>query len=152
MKTIILFLFLSINCFSQQLSRQAFSGGYTSSINGKSLTGEAFNRNYSNEKLTIGESVLYQISLFNTLSTEDLNSQNTELILYPNPVKNELYFYHNEITDWQIQVYDVTGKQLSKVFVNQTSINLNFLSSGTYYFVFTNERNSVTITKKIIKQ
>ena len=152
MKTIILFLFLSINCFSQQLYRQTFSGGYTASANGKSLVGEAFNRSYSDGNLTIGESILYQIAVLNTLSIDEVNSQNTTLVVYPNPVENELFIQHQDITHWQVQIYDVTGKQITSTFVNQGSMNLNFLNSGTYYLVFTNKEKSVTVTKKIIKK
>lgn len=152
MKTIVLILFFSVNCFSQQLYRQTFSGGYTSSANGKSLIGEAFNRNYSDGNLTVGESILYQIALLNTLSVEEVNDKNLSLIIYPNPVEKELFIQHQDITNWQVQVYDITGKQITSVFVNQGSMNLNFLNSGTYYLVFTNEENSVNVTKKIIKK
>lgn len=152
MKTIILILFFSVNCFSQQLYRQTFSSGYTSSANGKSLVGEAFNRSYADGNLIVGESILYQIALLNTLNIEEVNDKNLSLIIYPNPVENELFIQHQEITNWQVQVYDVTGKQITSVFVNQVSMNLNFLNSGTYYLVFTNEENSVNVTKKIIKK
>lgn len=152
MKTIILILFFSVNCFSQQLYRQTFSSGYTSSANGKSLVGEAFNRSYADGNLIVGESILYQIALLNTLNIEEVNDKNLSLIIYPNPVENELFIQHQEITNWQVQVYDVTGKQITSVFVNQVSMNLNFLSCGTYYLVFTNEENSVNVTKKIIKK
>lgn len=152
MKTIILILFFSVNCFSQQLYRQTFSSGYTSSANGKSLVGEAFNRSYADGNLIVGESILYQIALLNTLNIEEVNDKNLSLMIYPNPVENELFIQHQEITNWQVQVYDVTGKKITSVFVNQFSMNLNFLSSGTYYLVFTNEENSVNVTKKIIKK
>lgn len=152
MKTIVLILFFSVNCFSQQLYRQTFSGGYASSANGKSLVGEVFNRNYSDGNLTVGESILYQIALLNTLSVEEVNDKNISLIIYPNPVENELFVQHQDISNWQVQVYEITGKQITSVFVNQGFMNLNFLSSGTYYLVFTNEENLVNVTKKIIKK
>ena len=152
MKVIILFFFFSVNCFSQQLYRQTFSGGFTSSANGKSLIGEVFNRNYSDGNLTVGESILYQIALLNTLSIDDVNNQNSDVLVYPNPVENELFVQHQEITNWHVRIYDVIGKQLTSTFVNQGSINLSFLSSGTYYLFFTNEEHSVNVTKKIIKK
>ncbi|SHI41979.1 T9SS type A sorting domain-containing protein [Flavobacterium terrae] len=152
MKTIVLILFFSVNCFSQQLYRQTFSGDYASSANGKSLVGEVFNRNYSDGNLTVGESILYQIALLNTLSVEEVNDKNISLIIYPNPVENELFVQHQDISNWQVRVYDITGKQITSVFVNQGFMNLNFLSSGTYYLVFTNEENLVNVTKKIIKK
>lgn len=152
MKTIILFLLIGVSSFSQQLYRQTFSGGYTSSANGKSLIGEVFNRNYSDGNLTVGESILYQIALLNTLNIDEVNNQNLDLLVYPNPVENELFVQHQEITNWHVRIYDVIGKQLTSTFVNQGSINLSFLSSGTYYLVFTNEEHSVNVTKKIIKK
>jgi len=152
MKATVLFLFFSVNCFSQQLYRQTFSGGFTSSANGKSLIGEVFNRNYSDGNLTVGESILYQIALLNTLSIDDVNNQNSDVLVYPNPVENELFVQHQEITNWHVRIYDVIGKQLTSTFVNQGSINLSFLSSGMYYLVFANEEKSVTLTKKIIKK
>ena len=152
MKVIILFFFFSVNCFSQQLYRQTFSGGFTSLANGKSLIGEVFNRNYSDGNLTVGESILYQIALLNTLSIDDVNNQNSDVLVYPNPVENELFVQHQEITNWHVRIYDVIGKQLTSTFVNQGSINLSFLSSGTHYLFFTNEEHSVNVTKKIIKK
>lgn len=152
MKATVLFLFFSVNCISQQLYRQTFSGGYTTSANGKSLIGEVFNRNYSDGNLTVGESILYQIALLNTLNIDEVNNQNLDLLVYPNPVENELFVQHQEITNWHVRIYDVIGKQLTSTFVNQGSINLSFLSSGTYYLVFTNEEHSVNVTKKIIKK
>lgn len=152
MKAIILFLFLSVNCFAQQLYRQTFSSGYTSSAHGKSLVGEAFNRTYSDGNVTVGESILYQISLLNTLSIDEINNQNSDVLVYPNPVENELFIQHQEISNWQVQVYDVTGKQLKTMSINQETINLSSLTSGTYYLVFTNEEKSVSVTKKIIKK
>lgn len=152
MKAIILFFFLSVNCFSQQLYRQTFSCGFTSSGNGKSLVGEVFNRTYSDGNLTVGESILYQIAVLNTLSIDEVNNPNSDLLIYPNLVENELFIQHQEIMSWQVQIYDVTGKQLSSILVNQGSINLSFLSSGMYYLVFANEEKSVTLTKKIIKK
>jgi hypothetical protein len=152
MKATVLFLFLSVNCFSQQLYRQTFSGGYATSANGKSLIGEVFNRSYSGGNLTVGESILYQIALLNTLSIDDVNNQNSDLLVYPNPVENELFVQHQEITNWHVLIYDVTGKQHTSTFMNQGSIDLGFLSSGTYYLVFKNEEHSVNITKKIIKK
>lgn len=152
MKATVLFLFFSVNCFSQQLYRQTFSGGYTTSANGKSLVGEAFNRSYSNGNLTVGESILYQIALLNTLNIDEVNNQNLDLLVYPNPVENELFIKHQEISNWQVQVYDVTGKQMTSTLVNQGAMDLNFLSSGTYYLVFKNEEHSLNVTKKIIKK
>ena len=152
MKTTILFLLIGVSSFSQQLYRQTFSGGYTTSANGKSLVGEVFNRTYTNGNLKIGESILYQIAMLNTLSVDEVNNQNSALTVYPNPVENELFLQHQDITHWQVQIYDVTGKQIISDVVNQGSMNLSFLSMGTYYLVFINEEKSVTVTKKIIKK
>ncbi|MFV0472304.1 MAG: T9SS type A sorting domain-containing protein [Paludibacteraceae bacterium] len=152
MKTIILFLLVSANCFSQQLYRQMFSGGYAASVNAKSLVGEAFNRVHSEGSVTVGESILYQMTMLDIVSIDEINHQNVALKVYPNPVENELFVQHPEGTNWQVQIYDATGKYITTLPVNQSSVNMNFLSSGIHYLVFNNKDKSVAITKKILKK
>ncbi len=149
MKAIVLFLFLSVNCFSQQLYRQTFSGGCISSSNGVAMVGETFNRSTSGV-IELHESILFQIAHFTALSTEETNIQDMELNIFPNPIVEVLNFNHNESFPWDVTVYDNSGRiMLSKEKV-QHSIDLSSLASGQYYVLFKNENQ--IIYKKIVKK
>lgn len=77
----------------------------------------------------------------------DLNS----LTVYPNPVKNTLNFsYAQDIT--AVTVYNFLGQQvLSKSLqVNESSIDLSGLTSGTYYLTIQSQEKAKTV--KIIKE
>jgi len=93
----------------------------------------------------------------NNLVTGIINLGNDQYIkIYPNPVKNDLYFY------WQIQnttslkviLSDLQGRQvLAKQNVhNAEAIDLNILPAGIYFLKILSKDQRINYTTKIIKQ
>ena len=149
MKTTVLFLIVSVNCFSQQLHRQTFNGGVAASTNGISLMGEAFNKSSTSGTVHLHESILFQIAHFNTLSVEAIDTLGTELIIFPNPVADVLNFHHKEIELWNIVVFDTAGKIILSKEKAQGMIDLSVLATGQYYLTFRHENQ--IFYKKILK-
>lgn len=98
-----------------------------------------------------------------TLSVEDEQvSLNSSLIIYPQPVINNLHgiFTAPEITSYSVDIYSFNGqKVLSKkdeILVNQGSNTFNIateeLTSGFYFLILKTKDNNKTIVKKFIKK
>ncbi len=84
-----------------------------------------------------------------------LNASN--LVLYPNPAKNEVYLRLNDLSfvTGEVSLYNALGERISYKIINQAqikeeSISLNGLASGIYYLKLKTEKG--IITKKIIKE
>lgn len=74
---------------------------------------------------------------------------NSKISIYPNPVNDMLNIDTSLSIDF-IEVYDVRGILVEKIFSPNKIINLNRLKNGIYFVKLTiNER---TITRKVIKQ
>jgi uncharacterized repeat protein (TIGR01451 family) len=57
---------------------------------------------------------------------------NTEVNVYPNPVKDILYFETNE--NWsKAEIYDIAGRIIRYSILNGQSIDVSGLESGTYF-------------------
>ncbi len=76
----------------------------------------------------------------------DLN----RVILYPNPVKNDLHIKNSNAPFMQITVLDVLGNPLMHLPKNPLKINLSSLKRGVYFVILTDEKNRNI--KKIIKE
>ncbi len=76
--------------------------------------------------------------------------QKEDISIYPNPTENFIIVSANDL--YKITVYDITGKLLKIIQMNNTSenIDLSNLSQGIYTFVFENN-SSVEVKKVIIK-
>lgn len=71
-----------------------------------------------------------------TLNTEQPNEQN--IILYPNPAKNQLYI-KNLMQNTQYTIYNVLGKRISSgTFYTGTPIRITHLTSGVYFLAIGN--------------
>ena len=81
------------------------------------------------------------------LSTSDFVSDNS-IDLYPNPVKDYLYF-KNLDEDALISIYDISGKKVFNETNQSNRINVGFLSKGVY-FIKIEQESKVVLTKKII--
>lgn len=90
----------------------------------------------------------YVSTIQNPLSVSTYESAN-QVDLYPNPVKDILYFDKKEAVS-KIEVYDLAGRILSSNSVIAHNIDLSFLSKGNYlvkiYFA------KGTVVKKIVKE
>lgn len=75
-----------------------------------------------------------------------------EIVVYPNPVCDILYFHLKEKQIYQLKVFDFLGKEVIDKNISSldNSINLSFLSNGMYFLsVYT---DFGFYTEKIIKQ
>ncbi|MDF1673259.1 MAG: T9SS type A sorting domain-containing protein [Vicingaceae bacterium] len=88
---------------------------------------------------------------FNPTSVDGLTGE-TNLIMYPNPVKGLLTIRFTETATYFIDIHDLTGKVM---FSNTTtkkehSIELNYLKPGVYFVSI--KSGTKNIVKRIIKQ
>lgn len=95
----------------------------------------------------------YKTSIFTNLEEETTN--NLDLILYPNPVKDFLYLNFNKVSSKphsEVTIINTLGQIVysKKVDKSVTEINLNFLHSGIYFVNF--GINKETKTYKIMKE
>ena len=59
--------------------------------------------------------------------------KNNELLIYPNPVKDELRIKNEELRIGNVEIYDLTGKQIvNDQWLNGQSINVSALPAGIY--------------------
>ena len=79
------------------------------------------------------------------IATNELNN----IVLYPNPVNNSLFFDANDLTIDSVSIYSVEGKViLQQDKLNNNSIDVSSLSSGIYVVKFKSDDS--TLTKKIV--
>lgn len=80
------------------------------------------------------------------------NTENLNILLYPNPVSDILYIkgLENQV---EIQVYDIAGRTLKTVETSayNTEINLSDLNSGMYFIRLASAHGEV-VTRRVIKQ
>lgn len=90
------------------------------------------------------------------LATNDAVEKSSSFQLYPNPVKEQIYFVDERLNGQQaIEVYDLTGNRLVKTFIHfenhRASWSTHSLPKGIFILkIKTNDARE--ITKKIIKQ
>lgn len=84
----------------------------------------------------------------NSLSIDDQN-QGSDVVAYPNPVANDLFFSSTEAD--AVDVYNMLGqKVMSKKVVNST-VNMNELSAGTYFITCFDVDGAKIKTIKVLK-
>ena len=86
---------------------------------------------------------------YNTISVERNNDVRTTITIAPVPVQNVLNIQLNNQNpiDAQIQLFDVSGKLVRVITVDNTSsvsVNVEELTAGTYFVVLTSEAESTT--------
>ena len=93
------------------------------------------------------------ITASSSLSTPEVENQNTELTISPNPAKDKLNItLPSGSGDMNLEVFDVLGKRVYKGLLTQleSSVNVSGWRSGVYLVRISN--NSITQTKRFIKQ
>ena len=84
------------------------------------------------------------------LSVPTQKESPVDILVFPNPIKNELYFKTNEKVQL-IEVYNMMGTKVYRTYsISETSVNLSFLSGGLYFvkFSFSGKKEQIV---KIIK-
>lgn len=89
-----------------------------------------------------------QCSKTASIETKKYNETDTEVLLFPIPVSNELHI-GGEASPSSITIYTLDGRQISHS-KNTNTINLSHLKQGIYIAVI--NVNGTWVTKKIIKE
>ncbi len=73
---------------------------------------------------------------------------NTELSIYPNPVKNILSIQSTKNLTKSYKIFDATGKLISKGKITNNTIDISNLSDGVYYLTFKDEAKLLKFVKQ----
>lgn len=88
----------------------------------------------------------------NLMSVED-NKSIDNFIIYPNPVKEELYFEDKiSINISSFKIIDNTGKIVLSNKFNSNNINVSDLTSGVYFIEFFDKYNNILKSAKFTKE
>jgi len=82
------------------------------------------------------------------LGTEDLSLQQAKATLYPNPVKDVLYFSTSGKVA-KAEIYDLNGRLIKTSAVSSNSVNVSDLANGLYFIVL--ETDKGVVKEKFIK-
>jgi hypothetical protein len=85
----------------------------------------------------------------NSLSNEENEAATTDINVYPNPVKNTLYF-SKEMKGILVRVLSLTGTLILEQKVMDNSLDVSGLTTGIYFAFF--EKDGAKITKRFIKK
>lgn len=88
----------------------------------------------------------------NKISKSQIENQNETLnaiSIYPNPVKNTLFF-SSDMKDVQVSIFNQTGSVVIQQIIKENSLDVSNLTTGVYLIVF--EKDGTKITKQFIKK
>ncbi|CAI8253262.1 MAG: Uncharacterised protein [Flavobacteriaceae bacterium] len=151
------FLLLSLSSYSQTISKQVIGPG-----------GQTFENGNNKLSYTVGEVAIgamtdedgtYQLGngYYPSLNLSTLNTETPELQLqvkvFPNPTKEVIYITHPTEQFFEVRITDISGKQiLQTAHQKHQHINVQTLTTGTYFITVTTKESKQTNTYKIIKQ
>jgi OOP family OmpA-OmpF porin len=107
----------------------------------------------TNSNAFISDMAYYYIDMVEVTTTPLITTQfyNTDVTVFPNPLKDHLTVeYQNQSADDILEVYTLDGKQLKKMSVGNSTIDLHDLPSGVY-FIYITKQDSDRLVKKIVK-
>jgi len=158
--TTLLLLQLFSIAYSQSIDQQVFSSSGESISNGNNTlnytVGEPIVKNITAASNTVDPGFWATGALL-VLSVDDFVKPIPEAQIFPNPVQDYLNirFSENVKSDYEIQVFDLSGKkQIEDKIVNgdiEKRINLQNFTPGTYIILVTDKNSSNAISYKIIK-
>ncbi|RZJ52098.1 MAG: T9SS type A sorting domain-containing protein [Flavobacterium sp.] len=83
-------------------------------------------------------------------NTSKVNENDSNVLkIYPNPVKNTLFF-SSEMAGIQVRVFSETGSQVLQQTIKDNSLDVSALSTGIYSVVF--EKDGIKKSKRFIKK
>lgn len=113
-----------------------------------------WNMLYMHHEGSFGELDNIRITKITPSSSTGISSQNSEnsVLIYPNPVANELTVKSDNNQQLEFKLYDITSRKLlSKTFNNSTKINLDQLTTGVYLYEIEN-KDGVIKKGKVVKE
>lgn len=93
--------------------------------------------------------LFYIKTAFGTLGLSE-KAENPKLILYPNPVKNNLYLSSDSQKIKNVMIYSISGALVKSISNNVENIDVSNLNTGSYLVKVTTDQGS--FTQKIIKK
>ena len=151
------FLLLSLSSYSQSISKQVIGPG-----------GQTFENGNNKLSYTVGEVAVgamtdedgtYQLGngYYPSLDLSTLNTETPELQLqvkvFPNPATEVIYVNHPTEQFFEVAITDVSGKQiLQTLHQKEQPLNIQTLTTGTYFITVTTKESKQTNTYKIIKK
>ena len=152
------FLLLGFSSYSQPtISKQVVGPG-----------GQTFENGNNKLSYTVGEVAVgamtdedgtYQLGngYYPSLDLSTLNTETPELQLqvkvFPNPATEVIYVNHPTEQFFEVAITDVSGKQiLQTLHQKEQPLNIQTLTTGTYFITVTTKESKQTNTYKIIKQ
>ena len=153
----VVFLFVGCLSFSQSISKQVIGPG------GQTFENGTYKLSYTTGEVAVGgmtdENGAYQLGngYYPSLNLSTLNTETPELQLqikvFPNPTKEVIYITHPTEQFFEVRISDVSGKQiLQTAHQIQQPLNVQTLTTGTYFITVTTKESKQTNTYKIIKQ
>ena len=158
MRYFILAIFLvSLSGNSQTISKQVIGPGGSTVDNGSNKL------SYTTGEVVVGamtsEDGSYQLGngYYPSLDLSTLNTESPELQLqvkvFPNPVTEALFITHPTEQFFDVAITDISGKQILQTpHQKQQPLNLQTLTTGTYFVTVTTKDSKQTNTYKVIKQ
>ena len=159
MRYLFLLFSLSVTCgFGQTLSKQVIGVAGATFENGNNklsyTVGEVVVGAMTDEDAIcqLGNGYYPSLDLSSTLSNETPELK-LMVKLYPNPITEELFITHPTEQSFEVSITDDSGKQILQI-TNQIQqpLDVQNLTSGTYFVTVTTKDTKQTNTYKIIKQ
>ena len=150
-------LLASLSGFSQTISKQVIGPA------GATYENDPYKLSYTAGEVLVGAmtsedgSIQLGNGYYPSLDLSTLNTQSPELKLqvkvYPNPTTEAIFITHPTEQFFEVRITDISGKQiLQTAHQKQQPLNVQSLTSGTYFVTVTTRDSKQTNTYKIIKQ
>ena len=150
-------LLVSLTGFTQTISKQVIGPAGATYENGNNKL------SYTAGEVLVGAmtsedgSIQLGNGYYPSLDLSTLNTQSPELQLqvkvYPNPTTEAIFITHPTEQFFEVRITDISGKQiLQTAHQKQQPLNVQSLTSGTYFVTVTTRDSKQTNTYKIIKQ
>ena len=106
---------------------------------------------YSTDKFLFSDSVSFIPYVYTLGINEIIDSDKVKLTIYPNPTTNELHIETTGSEKFDVQIFDINGKQvLGNILFTQTvSINIESLWGGIYFMKIIDASGAVVKTQKV---
>lgn len=85
-----------------------------------------------------------------TVNTKAVISRDSEINFYPNPAYDVLNIGVKVEENWQVRIFDFSGKVVLQNQLNSNQLNIDFLQKGIYFVFLSNEKGE-RFTSKFLK-
>jgi hypothetical protein len=106
-------------------------------------------RQWGNNNQTCGQWKLVQVGAARVSAQKLAVNADNELMLYPNPATQTIFFSSKEFTGAKVSVVNMAGHRVINTVLSNNSIDVSTLKPGVY--TITIIRNNKTIVKKFVK-